>query len=188
MRLPSYRTPSRRPQRAFVRITSALGGELDDVGKTAMRRPAFFGRPFLDLAQQLLRGGPSPWSVGEREHFAAAVSRANSCAFCVGTHGEIAARELGDDDVSPPAAAVAAFLEALTLDPDGVGPADVEQVRTAGVADDALAEAVYVAFMFNFINRVADALEFEHRSDRDRRNGARALRRLGYRLPPFLLR
>ncbi len=37
--------------------------------------------------------------------------------------------------------------------------------RTAGVDDAALAEAVYVAFAFNTVNRVADALGFEHRSD-----------------------
>jgi hypothetical protein len=42
--------------------------------------------------------------------------------------------------------------------------------------------------MFNTINRVVDALGFEHRSDRDRRRGAEVLRRLGYRLPGFLLR
>ena len=195
MRLSGYVVGARRSQRAFVRLTRALGAELDDVGKAAMRRPELFGKPFLGFAHSLLRG-PSPWSVGERELFAAVVSRANSCQFCVGTHGEIAARELGHDSLagldeglfSARAAAAAAFVEALTRDPDSVSAADVEQARAGGVEDDALAEAIYVAFMFNTINRVADALGFEHRSDRDRRRGAEVLRRLGYRLPAFLLR
>jgi uncharacterized peroxidase-related enzyme len=195
VRLPSYDVPARRSQRAFVRLTRALGGELDDVGKAALRRPELFGRPFLDFAHLLLRG-PSPWSVAERELFAAVVSRANRCQFCVGTHGEIAARELGRDALaeldegrlSPRAAAAASFIEALTRDPSDVSADDVERARAAGVEEDALAEAIYVAFMFNTINRVADALGFEHRSDRDRRRGAEVLRRLGYQLPGFLLR
>jgi alkylhydroperoxidase family enzyme len=48
----------------------------------------------------------------------------------------------------------------LTKTPDEVGPADVDAARDAGVTEAALAEAVYVAFFFNLINRVADALEF----------------------------
>jgi hypothetical protein len=38
------------------------------------------------------------------------------------------------------------------------------------------------------MNRLVDALGFEHASDRDRRRGAELLRRQGYRLPRFLLR
>jgi len=195
MRLPTYEWGIRRSQRAFVRLTRALGAELDDVGRASLRRPDFFGKPFLGIGHLLLRG-PSAWSVGERELFAAVVSSTNSCQFCVATHGEIAAKELGRDVMlrldegtfSPRAAAAAAFIEALTRDPNCVSAADVERVRAAGVQDDALAEAIYVALFFNTINRVADALGFEHRSDRDRRWGAEVLRRRGYRLPGFLLR
>ena len=195
MRLPSYESGARRSQRAFVRLTRALGAELDDVGKASLRRPEFFGRPFLRFAHTLLRG-PSAWSVGERELFAAVVSRANSCAFCVGTHGEIAARELGRDvlarvdegTLGARAAAAAVFIEALTRDPNSMSVADVERARVAGVDDDALAEALYVALFFNTMNRVVEALGFEHRSDRDRRRGAEMLRRGGYRVPGFLLR
>ena len=195
MRLPSYEVAARRSQRVFVRITRMLGAELDDVGKAALRRPELFGMPFLGFGHSLLRG-PSTWSVGERELFAAVVSRTNLCQFCVGTHGEIATRELGRDvfagldegRVSPRAAAAAGFLETLTRDPRSVSADDVARARSAGLDRDALAEAIYVAFMFNTINRLVDALGFEHRSDRDRRRGAEALRRLGYRLPTFLLR
>jgi uncharacterized peroxidase-related enzyme len=196
LRLPSYAWGIRPSQRAFVRLTRTFGAELDDVGKASLRRPDFFGKPFLRLGHLLLRGGPSSWSIGERELFAAAVSRANSCAFCVGTHGEIASKELSCDvlapwteaGVAPRAAAAAGFVEALTRDPESVSAADVERARAAGVEDDALAEAIYVALFFNTMNRVADALGFEHRSDRDRRRGAEILRRRGYRLPGVLLR
>src|SRR5829696_2380833 len=144
MRLQSYSSGRRRIQRALVGLTRLVGSEIDDVGKTALRRPDF-GRPFLDLAQTSLRG-PSAWSVGERELFAAVVSRANSCQFCVGTHAEIAAKELGHDVLarlddgrfSPRAAAAAAFVEALTRDASSVSASDVAHARAAGIEDDAL--------------------------------------------------
>ena len=128
--------------------------------------------------------------------FAAVVSQANSCAFCVGTHGAIAGSALGldvdeswrDGRFGARATAAAEFVDALTRDPDRVGPELVAAARAAGVDDAALAEAVYVAFAFNTVNRVADALGFEHRSDRELRRDARFLRINGYRMPGFLLR
>jgi hypothetical protein len=48
--------------------------------KTILYRPEFFGRPISELTQRVMRG-PSEWSVGERELFAAFVSRLNQCHF-----------------------------------------------------------------------------------------------------------
>lgn len=195
MRLASYETGRRPAQRAFLALTNMLGSPINDVGKVSMRRPEFFGRPFMALAQRALRGR-SGWSVGEREMFAAVVSQANSCAFCVGTHGAIGGSALGlavdeswrDGRFGARVTAVADFIDVLTRDPDSVGPELVAAARAAGVDDAALAEAVYVAFAFNTVNRVADALGFEHRSDRELRRDARFLRFNGYRMPGFLLR
>ncbi|MGY2876639.1 putative peroxidase-related enzyme [Marmoricola sp. URHA0025 HA25] len=195
MRLPEYARGRTLSQRAFIALTRRAGAEIDDVAKASMRRPAFFGKPFLALVQLALRGR-SAWSVGDRELFAAVVSRANSCSFCVGTHAAIAGRALGtavDDDwrdgrFGPRATAAARFVEALTVSPDGVGDHDVAAARAAGVDDDALLEAVYVAFAFNTVNRIADALDFTHPSDRARLRGARVLRVNGYRIPGPLLR
>jgi alkylhydroperoxidase family enzyme len=53
------------------------------------------------------------------------------------------------------------FLRKLTLEPDGVGPADVKAVRAAGVSAEALEDAIDVCALFNIIDRVADALGFE---------------------------
>ena len=57
---------------------SLLRGRSPDYLKTLLYRPAFFGRRFAAIAHEVLRG-PSPWSVGERELFAAYTSRLNQC-------------------------------------------------------------------------------------------------------------
>lgn len=51
-----------------------------DVLRTMLYRPEFFGRRFAGLLHEVMRG-PSPWSVGERELFAAYTSRLNQCPF-----------------------------------------------------------------------------------------------------------
>ncbi len=57
------------------------------------------------------------------------------------------------------------FLRKVTLEPDAVGPDDVAPLRAAGVSDEAILDALYVAALFNAIVRVADALGFEVLSD-----------------------
>jgi hypothetical protein len=55
-------------------------GHAPGVVRTLLYRKEFFGRPWSELTQQVMRG-PSPWSPGEREIFAAFVSRLNQCVF-----------------------------------------------------------------------------------------------------------
>lgn len=43
-------------------------------------RSELFGAPFSDALHELLRG-PSEWSTGERELFAAFVSSKNKCSY-----------------------------------------------------------------------------------------------------------
>ena len=54
--------------------------EPPDVVKTLFHRRRFFGAPFSRALQEVMRG-PSEWSVGERELFAAVVSAQNQCPF-----------------------------------------------------------------------------------------------------------
>jgi hypothetical protein len=61
-------------------IRAERGMEPVDVIKTLLYRPDFFGRHMSDAFQEVMRG-PSEWSPGERELFAAFVSRENSCPF-----------------------------------------------------------------------------------------------------------
>jgi hypothetical protein len=56
------------------------GHEPLGVIKTLMYRPELFGRPFSETLEEAMRG-PSEWSAGERELFAAFTSRLNQCLF-----------------------------------------------------------------------------------------------------------
>jgi hypothetical protein len=51
-----------------------------DVIKTLLYRSELFGRPFSDAVDRAMRG-PSQWSDGERELFAAFTSLLNQCPF-----------------------------------------------------------------------------------------------------------
>lgn len=62
-----------------LRAVEAQGRRLD-VLNTLHYRPELFGRPFSDAVDLALRG-PSAWSPGERELFAAFVSLENQCPF-----------------------------------------------------------------------------------------------------------
>ena len=57
-----------------------MAGHAPGVVRTLLYRKSFFGRKFSELTQQVMRG-PSEWSVGERELFAAFVSSLNQCPF-----------------------------------------------------------------------------------------------------------
>jgi hypothetical protein len=61
-------------------IRERRGAEPPDVLKTLHYRPELFGRPYSDVLDRAMRG-PSDWSSGERELFAAFVSSLNQCPF-----------------------------------------------------------------------------------------------------------
>ena len=61
-------------------IRERSGYEPLGVVKTLMYRPELFGRPFSETLDHSMRG-PSEWSPGERELFAAFTSRLNQCLF-----------------------------------------------------------------------------------------------------------
>jgi len=61
-------------------IRLSTGFVAPDVVRTLFYRKEFFGRRHSGLTQDVMRG-PSAWTVGERELFAAFVSRLNRCVF-----------------------------------------------------------------------------------------------------------
>jgi hypothetical protein len=63
---------------AIVGLT--LGERVPDILRVLFYRPDLFGKHFSVCLHRALRG-PSEWSVGERELFAAFVSQKNQCRF-----------------------------------------------------------------------------------------------------------
>ncbi|MGC5584176.1 peroxidase-related enzyme [Ornithinimicrobium sp. W1679] len=110
-------------------------------------------------------------STTERELIAVVVSGLNRCTYCAVSHGA-ALRHLSEDpvtadlvavnwrqaDLPPREAALAAYAEKLTLTPAEVTPADLEPLRTVGLDDHQILEAVQVVGMFNMTNRISTAL------------------------------
>jgi hypothetical protein len=64
----------------LAQIRERSGAEPLGVVKTLHYRPELFGRPFSDALDRAMRG-PSDWSAGERELFAAFTSLLNQCPF-----------------------------------------------------------------------------------------------------------
>jgi alkylhydroperoxidase family enzyme len=76
--------------------------------------------------------------------------------------------------------AMLAFLEKLTLTPDAMTDADAATLRAAGVDAAAAESAMYVAYVFNVMDRLADAFDFKVNDARGLKWVARILLKVGY--------
>jgi uncharacterized peroxidase-related enzyme len=153
----------------FISLVSRM--RLPDAARVAFYHKDFFGAPMGAWTQAAMRG-PSTWSIGERELMAALVAKWNSCAFCVGAHGAIAAKEIKRPAVDAALAdfraapiseglkATLAFLEIMTLRPKELTAENANEVLDAGVTAEALTDAIAVGALFNIVTRYADALDF----------------------------
>ena len=193
MRLATMETVTSASDRIKLAVLRRIGGPaIADAAKTFLYRPGW-GRPFLASLQSVIRG-PSTWTVGERELFGALVSTWNRCSYCVETHGGVASRELGPDPfklalndwrtapLRPQVRAMAAFLEKMTLTPDALSSADAERVRSTGVTDLAIRQAIYIGWWFNAANRTADAYGLAAPSRESLPRAIQFLSLVGYRL------
>jgi hypothetical protein len=81
MRLERVRRAHRLPQKLTMLVMRLMTGHrAPDVVRTLFYRPEFFGREMSAWTQAVMRG-PSFWSVGQRELFAAFTSSLNQCPF-----------------------------------------------------------------------------------------------------------
>jgi AhpD family alkylhydroperoxidase len=99
----------------FISLVSRM--RLPDAARVAFYHKDSFSAPMGAWMQAVMRG-PSSWSVGERELMAAMVAKWNSCAFCQGAHGAVAAKEMQ----RPPVDAALADFPAAPIS-DGLIPA-----------------------------------------------------------------
>lgn len=192
MRLAVLDHGHRLRARVFMAVVGWLSRvEMADVPKTLLYRPEFFGRAMLELSATRMRG-ESYWTAAEREYVGMCTARWLGSQYCAETHAEMV-RVAGGGELDPlePAAAraellaVLAFLEKVTRTPDAVQPPDAEALRHTGVPDDAAVQALEVNFVWNVVNRLANAFGFELQEGQ-LHSGTRSLHRFGYRFPAFL--
>ena len=81
MRVPAIEKGRGVGNKALYAIIKLVSGHrAPDVVRTLRFEPQLFGTPMNVVFQTVMRG-PSQWSVGERELFAAWVSKKNECEF-----------------------------------------------------------------------------------------------------------
>jgi AhpD family alkylhydroperoxidase len=196
IRLGVLRNGQRLRAKVALRLIGVVGRtDPDPVVRLILYRPGLFGRAFNRLAASVMRG-PSGWTPGERERIAAHVSRSNDCSFCLGVHSTIAglrdaaglsAGHAGVEAEGGRVGALCAFLEHVRTHQDAVSTKHVDAVRSAGVSDDEIGDALSVAFVFDTINRIANAFDFSYETDVDKLRLARGLDRIGYKVPSLLM-
>jgi AhpD family alkylhydroperoxidase len=193
MRLGVLERGHGRRNRVALCVMRTLGrSEPDDVVKTSLYRPEFFGRPWIALLRETLRG-PSPWTPGERELLGAFASRLNDCPYCAEIHAGTASLALGttidagrlerwrEGGFGDRVTAAFRLLE-------HPGAEGVAAARQGGLTDEEIASALHVQFVFNVVNRLANALGYGWETEADKAAGIAVLHRIGYRLPRVLLR
>lgn len=72
------------------------------------------------------------------------------------------------------------YLEALTLRPTEVNADTMRALQAAGVSAQAIREATYVCFLFNVLDRLADALDFALPTEEEAQKIGSLTFRLGY--------
>ena len=176
----------------FAIIRAASGHPAPEALKLVMYRPEFYGTPMQKITQDAMRG-PSAWSVGDRELMAALISKMNACEYCIRAHTAVSAKAyrdpakvaaaLADLETAPldePLRATLRMLAKLTRE-NAVGVDDMRAVLAAGVSREQIRDALSVAFVFNAMNRLAEAFKFEVGEPKAFEAGARYLLARGYR-------
>src|ERR1700688_1702621 len=192
MRLPEIERGDGFANRLLIRFISMVSGmRLPDAARVAFYHKEFFGTPMGAWTQAAMRG-PSPWSVAERELMACMVAKWNACAFCVGAHGAVAAKEMqrpvvdeaiSDFHTAPISGrlkSALAFLEVMTLRPKDLKAEHAEATFSAGVSPRALTDAIAVGALFSVVTRYADALDFALPAPAELERAANMLLERGY--------
>jgi len=129
--------------------------------------------PFTEACEQIMRG-PSALTPGERELLGSFVSALNACPYCHDVHneavkafgirGEMTERLKEDIDTSGLDEKLKPLFKLARKATEAaykVTDADFQAAYEAGWEDDAIRDAVVVACLFNFMNRLVSTLGIE---------------------------
>lgn len=128
-------------------------------------------RPLINLHHILMRSDDSPFTIAQRELFAAFVSGTNSCGYCTGAH-KATAMEFGVEEglltsllfdidtakVDEKLRPIFRYLHKLTLVPTKMTQADTDAVLNEGWSERALYDVIIICCTFSFMNRFVEAI------------------------------
>ena len=134
-----------------------------------LRDPSHYA-PLLQFIERVMTR-ESEFTAAEREMIAAFVSKKNGCDFCLGVHrwtlsameigwATIEALETGPDGeaLSSKMKPVLRFAQKLTDNPEKVDQSDIDTLTAMGWSEQAVEDAINVIALFNYVNRLVDAL------------------------------
>jgi hypothetical protein len=81
-----------------------------------------------------------------------------------------------------------ALLEGIGQDPAHIPETAVERAMADGLSEDDIVDVLAVSFLFDLINRLADAFGYSFGDEQGRLAEAAALVRIAYKVPAVLLR
>jgi AhpD family alkylhydroperoxidase len=136
----------------YERIGGARGG-VADIHLAQSLNPKVLAAHF-ELYKAIMFQA-SPLSRADREALAVAVSHANVCAYCVAHHGA-ALSQLGAESTLPPE--IFEWATRLARTPEKISEADVAVLRSAGLTDRAIFDAVSIVAYFSYANRLVMGL------------------------------
>lgn len=123
---------------------------------------------YLNLLFDPKQGSLSP---REREFIAVVVSAENRCEFCIASHAAILRKLTGDANwvdtvsinyrratITARERALGDYAIRVTREAYALAEQDLAPLRAVGLSDEAILEAVEVASIFNFTNRLTNAL------------------------------
>jgi len=146
-------------------------GFIPNVARNFALTPEHFMRWFRYYDFLMRNEDQSHLSHKEREMIAVVVSSANACEYCLASHSaylrqisgdpvlpEVLAANFRRAHLTPREHALLEFAYQITIDSAVMSSADVQMLRALGLSDQAIFEAAQVAAMFNFTNRLANAM------------------------------
>lgn len=153
----------------FTKAEEKLG-HIPNVFKTMALTPSHFMRWFK-YYDYLMRTEEGELSPKEREMVGLVVSAENRCEYCLGSHSAYL-REITKDpawvdllthnyrraQLSKRERALLDFAVLMTHDSYTMTPEQLEPLKAVGLSDLGISELAQVAAMFNFTNRMANAL------------------------------
>lgn len=74
------------------------------------------------------------------------------------------------------------FLKKINDTPDDVTVEDIAALEAQGITKDGIAEIAYVAFVYNILDRLADAFDFEVGSETHVKRASTFLHNFGYNM------